>query len=334
MESTVTKLCRGCGQHKALTLEFWGKNAAKTDGFSVKCKPCTAQEARAARIKRGTTNAYSLAWRRANPEKVKSYEAISAERLKERRASDPAYDAQQREKGRLNSEAQRAKNPEKYNDLARAYRKRTPVAILSGRVRSWLDRGLMREMGKDTLEEAKIERERRKQIRHAFWRADEEAIAAHKAHKAAELHAFALSVCVRLEQSMAPIFAIDDPIRKRRQKKGERDRAKQRDPAKYAAGLRATRQRRRARARNAEGKFNAADVLKLFANQKGRCYYCGVALQTTGNAQERFHVDHFLPLVLGGSNNPSNLVLACPMCNNTKSGVPPEEYLLSMGRLL
>jgi 5-methylcytosine-specific restriction endonuclease McrA len=39
------------------------------------------------------------------------------------------------------------------------------------------------------------------------------------------------------------------------------------------------------------------------------CCYCYKALGSD------FHVDHIIPLSFGGTNNLSNLVLACPKCN-------------------
>ena len=44
-----------------------------------------------------------------------------------------------------------------------------------------------------------------------------------------------------------------------------------------------------------------------------KCVYCGVNAQ-----KERTQVDHRIPLALGGTNEDSNLVLACWKCNNDK----------------
>jgi len=72
-------------------------------------------------------------------------------------------------------------------------------------------------------------------------------------------------------------------------------------------------QRRRARARAAEGFWRRTDIERLFIDQSGRCAYC---LKDLG---ADFHVDHVTPLSKGGSNWPSNLALACPPCNWKKS---------------
>jgi 5-methylcytosine-specific restriction endonuclease McrA len=76
--------------------------------------------------------------------------------------------------------------------------------------------------------------------------------------------------------------------------------------------LNATRERtRRARKRNAQGTHTADDIIALRLSQ-GECFYCEATLG------DRFHVDHFVPLARGGSNDPLNLVLACQTCNQRK----------------
>jgi 5-methylcytosine-specific restriction endonuclease McrA len=82
---------------------------------------------------------------------------------------------------------------------------------------------------------------------------------------------------------------------------------------------------RKARARNAEGSHTGADVIEQYNRQKGKCYYCGKQVG------KDYQVDHVIPLVLGGSNYPSNLVIACPQCNRAKSAKHPTEFC---GRML
>lgn len=43
--------------------------------------------------------------------------------------------------------------------------------------------------------------------------------------------------------------------------------------------------------------------------QKGMCAYCDEPMNTG------IHVEHIVPLAVGGTNSPSNLCLACPDCN-------------------
>lgn len=76
---------------------------------------------------------------------------------------------------------------------------------------------------------------------------------------------------------------------------------------------------RQARKRNAAGEFTKEDIDKIFQLQKGRCWYCQEKL-------EKYHIDHRVPIVRGGTNWPSNLVLACPFCNLSKHDRLPHEW--------
>lgn len=82
--------------------------------------------------------------------------------------------------------------------------------------------------------------------------------------------------------------------------------------------------RRRARKLKVGGSYTAADIEDIRKAQGNRCYLCGKSLV------RGYHVDHFIPLALGGSNNPGNLRLACPKCNLSKGAKHPHD----MGRLI
>jgi 5-methylcytosine-specific restriction endonuclease McrA len=84
--------------------------------------------------------------------------------------------------------------------------------------------------------------------------------------------------------------------------------------------FRALWQRRYAREKLALGKFTAADIGRLFEQQRGGCFYCGVSIGI------EFEVDHYLPLSRGGTNEPSNIVLACRPCNRAKGSKHPDEF--------
>lgn len=84
---------------------------------------------------------------------------------------------------------------------------------------------------------------------------------------------------------------------------------------------------RKARELNAEGSHTATDIERQFKAQRGRCYYCGVKVG------KNYHVDHVVPLSRGGSNDPFNLVIACPACNVAKRDRLPHEFPQG-GRLL
>lgn len=49
------------------------------------------------------------------------------------------------------------------------------------------------------------------------------------------------------------------------------------------------------------------------------CFYCG-------SRELPIHVDHIVPLIQGGTNNPENLVAACAACNTSKGGRTPSQW--------
>jgi 5-methylcytosine-specific restriction endonuclease McrA len=85
----------------------------------------------------------------------------------------------------------------------------------------------------------------------------------------------------------------------------------------------------RGRRMKAVGSFTAADILAIFRLQRGRCGACRRRLD-----KRRFHRDHIVPLVLGGSNDKRNIQLLCPGCNASKGGKHPVEFMQSRGLLL
>mgnify|MGYP001571268626 FL=1 len=69
---------------------------------------------------------------------------------------------------------------------------------------------------------------------------------------------------------------------------------------------------RRARQSGATGTVTLADVWKLYGQQRGLCATCRCSLDG------RFHRDHVVPLVYGGTNSIDNIQLLCGDCNRTK----------------
>jgi 5-methylcytosine-specific restriction endonuclease McrA len=63
-----------------------------------------------------------------------------------------------------------------------------------------------------------------------------------------------------------------------------------------------------------KGRVSKRLVQSLFGQQDGLCAYCRVTL--SGG----YHVEHIVPLCVGGTNGTHNLILACPPCNHTAGG--------------
>jgi hypothetical protein len=81
----------------------------------------------------------------------------------------------------------------------------------------------------------------------------------------------------------------------------------------------------RRRKAKGKGRFSRADVELHYRSQRGRCWWCGQSLN------DSYHVDHRVPLKLGGKNTPENICLACPECNLKKGAMMPGEFC---GRLI
>lgn len=81
----------------------------------------------------------------------------------------------------------------------------------------------------------------------------------------------------------------------------------------------------RAKRANAEGVHAGHDIKALFAHQRGTCPNCQALLIKRGIG--KYHVDHIMPLALGGSNWPSNLQLLCPPCNLDKNAKHPDVWM-------
>lgn len=62
------------------------------------------------------------------------------------------------------------------------------------------------------------------------------------------------------------------------------------------------------------------DLISLFAQQSGLCYYCYTNLID-------WHIEHVTPLSRGGQHILTNIVLACPSCNYKKGAKSLKEFL-------
>jgi 5-methylcytosine-specific restriction endonuclease McrA len=102
--------------------------------------------------------------------------------------------------------------------------------------------------------------------------------------------------------------------------------------AKWAAdhpeNFRLASHRRRARKLAAGGSFSVAEIKAMLKSQKGKCVVCRT------NISKDYHIDHVMPLSLGGSNGITNIQLLCPHCNLTKQARHPVDFMQQKGFLL
>lgn len=92
--------------------------------------------------------------------------------------------------------------------------------------------------------------------------------------------------------------------------------------------VKANKSARRARKRGAGGKHSANQILDLHQKQKFKCANCKRSICT------QYHVDHIMPIKLGGSDDIRNIQLLCPSCNLEKGCIHPIDWAQDNGRLL
>lgn len=92
--------------------------------------------------------------------------------------------------------------------------------------------------------------------------------------------------------------------------------------------IRIDNQNRRARKREAGGRLSVGIQEKLFMLQKGKCACCGLPLG------DDYHLDHIMPLALGGEHTDSNIQLLRQGCNLKKSAKHPVDFMQQRGFLL
>lgn len=80
------------------------------------------------------------------------------------------------------------------------------------------------------------------------------------------------------------------------------------------------------------GNFTKAQVMQLLDVQDGCCYYCSLSLYIAD--KPKFHIDHYVPLLDGGKNEISNLVLSCSQCNLRKGTHHPDQFIRRRNREL
>lgn len=92
---------------------------------------------------------------------------------------------------------------------------------------------------------------------------------------------------------------------------------------------RLNRHQRIARKKHIGGSLSKDIVGKLLTRQKGKCAICGMKMLKGKN-----HIDHIMPLALGGKNADSNVQLTCPKCNWSKGSEHPVSFMQKKGYLL
>lgn len=87
-------------------------------------------------------------------------------------------------------------------------------------------------------------------------------------------------------------------------------------------------QNKRARKLNnvGSGKLSSGLAKTLYAKQNGCCVYCKVRF-----VSKEYHLDHIMPLALGGAHADENIQLLCANCNLSKHDTHPDVYMRRKG---
>lgn len=75
------------------------------------------------------------------------------------------------------------------------------------------------------------------------------------------------------------------------------------------------------------GRLSPGITQKLMKLQQGKCAICKIGIKS------EVHLDHIMPLALGGTNTDQNTQLLCPRCNLRKGAKHPVAHMQSMGFL-
>ena len=92
-------------------------------------------------------------------------------------------------------------------------------------------------------------------------------------------------------------------------------------PEKRKLGRKRSEVNRRARLKNAEGSLKKGDIQNQLQTQRCKCWWC------KREVGSNYHVDHLIPISRGGSNDKSNIVIACPKCNMSRNNKLPNEWV-------
>ena len=108
-----------------------------------------------------------------------------------------------------------------------------------------------------------------------------------------------------------------------------RERSRVKSPARKASTARAVQVHRARKRDQFVSEVSAEDMERMMREQGGACAARGCGRMLS----EGRHLDHIMPLKLGGTHEPSNVQLLCPTCNMEKGSKDPVAWAIERGGL-
>lgn len=270
--------------------------------FSGKaCKECVKayRKANAEKVK-----ANMLAWRAANADKIAAYsKAYYAANREHQIAKATAYNQAHKEQVTARMAAWYIKNREKVAARVKAQRSANPEKYRA-MCADWKARN--------------PEKVRAKSVAY-YWENKDEVLKRAAKRRIANLDLF---------RSRCREWAKANPEKKRASYAAWAAANIAQYRAENNAKIRTFQANRRAQKRKGGGRLSYGIVRKLFKLQKGLCACCGASLAAG------YHLDHIVPLKLGGEHADRNMQLLAPRCNLQKGAKPPEEFMRERGFLI
>jgi hypothetical protein len=287
--------CNVCGETFARTAEYWHKQPKNADGLSETCKPCAI--------------ARSRAYYRANRERA-------AEWSREYRKAHPDARKRERERGK---QQRREAHPERY--LTSEQRAARNLARRKRYYEDNRDRLIAANLERRKSDPDKTRAERRRyydahqaEIIAASkkWREDNPEKARERSRQYAEENSAAAV-------ARAAEWRRNNPDKYRASTKRRYEESNAEISAKRNAWrnqnperTRAQSTKEKAKRKLAPGSFTAEDIRAQREVQGNLCFYCDCEMG------DKYTIDHVLAIANGGTNDPSNIVLACLPCNLKK----------------
>lgn len=304
-----TKRCTRCKRKYAAILEFFPKNSRSMQLDSW-CRNCYREKAKARYWeKRSELLDYGRQYRNAKRETIRAKD-------RERYWSDP-------EASRERVREYRRNNLDKVREAAKEYRQNNPEKRRETARRSCKKHADRIRVYKKARRLAGLDRPNREKVRASkkrrYWATPE------KSRREAVERYWKDPKKFR-ERSSSWSKRHTEELKEKRYARYWANPEMHRAAARAWAianpeKVRVRKQNRRAREKSAPGCYTPKDLLRIYLDQNGLCYYCETDL--LGD----YHADHKVPLARGGTNNSENICCACPHCNWSKNNKTVEEFV-------